>query len=279
MATVKPHPVTGGTADAAGSSPAALALPAAIRSSAIAVSGLRKAHGDKIVLDGIDLDVRKGTVFSLLGPNGAGKTTLFNLISGIYLPSAGEMSFQGKSIRRLKPHQISRLGIGRTFQIVRPFQNLDVETNVLVAYGHRFYPSLWKSAGPFRQPEFLKEVQTLIQRAGLQSYTKHTAKNLPLGFKKRLEIARALALEPRLLLLDEPSAGLRFEESAQLMELIRQVRDQGIGVLLIEHNMQVVMDLCKRIVVLDHGAKIAEGSPKEIRSNPLVIQAYLGKET
>ena len=243
------------------------------------VRALSKEFGGLRALDGVSFTCGEGEILGIIGPNGAGKTTLFNLISGIYPPSAGEMSFQGKSILRLKPHQISRLGIGRTFQIVRPFQNLDVETNVLVAYGHRFYSSLWKSAGPVRQPQFLKEVQTLIQRAGLQSYTKHTAKILPLGFKKRLEIARALALRPRLLLLDEPSAGLRFEESAQLMELIRQVRDQGIGILLIEHNMQVVMDLCKRIVVLDHGAKIAEGSPEEIRSNSLVIQAYLGKET
>lgn len=243
------------------------------------VRALSKEFDGLRALDGVSFTSGEGEILGIIGPNGAGKTTLFNLVSGIYPPSAGEMSFEGKSILRLKPHQISRLGIGRTFQIVRPFQNLDVETNVLVAYGHRFYPSLWKSARPFRQPQFLKEVQTLIQRAGLQAYTKHTAKNLPLGFKKRLEIARALALRPRLLLLDEPSAGLRFEESAQLMELIRQVRDQGIGVLLIEHNMQVVMDLCKRIVVLDHGAKIAEGSPEEIRSNPLVIQAYLGKET
>ena len=243
------------------------------------VRTLSKEFGGLRALDGVSFTSGEGEILGIIGPNGAGKTTLFNLISGIYPPSAGEMSFQGKSILRLKPHQISRLGIGRTFQIVRPFQNLDVETNVLVAYGHRFYPSLWRSAGPVRQPQFLKEVQTLIQRAGLQSYTKHTAKILPLGFKKRLEIARALALRPRLLLLDEPSAGLRFEESAQLMELIRQVRDQGIGILLIEHNMQVVMDLCKRIVVLDHGAKIAEGSPEEIRSNSLVIQAYLGKET
>jgi branched-chain amino acid transport system ATP-binding protein len=219
-----------------------------------------------------------GEILGIIGPNGAGKTTLFNLISGIYPSSAGEINFQGKSILRMKPHQISCLGIGRTFQIVRPFQNLDVETNVLVAFGHRFYPSLWKSTGPFRQPEIVEEVQKLIERAGLRPYAKQVAKNLPLGFKKRLEIARALALNPRLLLLDEPSAGLRFEESAQLMELIRQVRDQGLGVLLIEHNMQVVMDLCKRIVVLDHGSKIAEGSPEEIRSNPLVIQAYLGKE-
>jgi branched-chain amino acid transport system ATP-binding protein len=241
------------------------------------VTALNKEFDGLRALDEVSFTAEGGEILGIIGPNGAGKTTLFNLISGIYPSSGGEIHFQGKSILRLRPHQISRLGIGRTFQIVRPFQNLDVETNVLVAYGYRFYPSFWKSTGPFRQPEILKEVQTLIERAGLQSYTKQLAKNLPLGFKKRLEIARALALKPRLLLLDEPSAGLRFEESTQLMELIRQVRDQGIGVLLIEHNMQVVMDLCKRIVVLDHGSKIAEGSPEAIRSNPQVIQAYLGK--
>ena len=242
------------------------------------VKSLTKEFDGLRALEGVSFKAEEGEILGIIGPNGAGKTTLFNLISGIYPSSAGEINFQGKSILRMKAHQISGLGIGRTFQIVRPFQNLDVETNVLVAFGHRFYSSLWKSTRPFRQPEFVKEVQTLIERAGLRPYAKQIAKNLPLGFKKRLEIARALALNPRLLLLDEPSAGLRFEESAQLMELIRQVRDQGIGVLLIEHNMQVVMDLCKRIVVLDHGSKIAEGSPEEIRSNPLVIQAYLGKE-
>ncbi len=243
------------------------------------INNLSKEFDGLRALDGVSFTAEKGEILGIIGPNGAGKTTLFNLISGIYPPTGGEMTFDGKSILGLKPHQISHLGIGRTFQIVRPFQNLNVETNVLVAYGHRFYPSLWKSTGPFRQPEILKEVQTLIERTGLRSYTRQLAKNLPLGFKKRLEIARALALNPRLLLLDEPSAGLRFEESAQLMDLIRQVRDQGIGVLLIEHNMHVVMDLCKRIVVLDHGSRIAEGSPEEIRSNSLVIQAYLGKET
>jgi branched-chain amino acid transport system ATP-binding protein len=247
--------------------------------SLLEVRALIKEFGGLRALDGVGFTAEEGEILGIIGPNGAGKTTLFNLISGVYPPSSGEMSFQGESILRLKPHQISRLGIGRTFQIVRPFQNLDVETNVLVAFGHRYYPSLWKSSETFGQPAILKEVQTLIEKAGLRSYTKQLAKNLPLGFKKRLEIARALALRPRLLLLDEPSAGLRFEESAQLMELIRQVVDQGIGVLLIEHNMQVVMDLCKRIVVLDHGLKIAEGSPEEIRSNSLVIQAYLGKET
>jgi branched-chain amino acid transport system ATP-binding protein len=242
------------------------------------VRALSKEFDGLRALDGVSFTAEGGEILGIIGPNGAGKTTLFNLISGIYPPSGGEINFQGKSILRLKPYQISRLGIGRTFQIVRPFQNLDVETNVLVAFGHRVYPSLWKSAGPFRHPEIEKEVRALIDKVGLQPYFKQIAKNLPLGFKKRLEIARALALKPRLLLLDEPSAGLRFEESAQLMELIRQVRDQDIGVLLIEHNMHVIMDLCKRIVVLDHGAKIAEGSPEEIRSNSTVIQAYLGKE-
>jgi len=242
------------------------------------VTALSKEFDGLRALDGVNFTAGDKEILGIIGPNGAGKTTLFNLISGIYPPSSGEINFQGKSILGLKPHQISLLGIGRTFQIVRPFQNLDVETNILVAIGHDFYPSLWKSAEPFRQPGILREVQRLIDRTGLRLFAKQLAKNLPLGIKKRLEIARALALKPRLLLLDEPSAGLRFEESAQIMDLIRQVCDQGIGVLLIEHNMQVVMDLCERIVVLDHGSKIAEGSPEEIRSNAQVIQAYLGKE-
>ena len=243
------------------------------------VTSLGKEFDGLRALEGVTFAADPAEILGIIGPNGAGKTTLFNLISGIYAPSAGDIKFQGKSILRLKPNQVSRRGIGRTFQIVRPFPNLDVETNVLVALGHRFYPSLWQSVQPFRQPETLQEARGLMEDTGLRPFAQHLSKNLPLGIKKRLEIARALALQPRLLLLDEPSAGLRYEESAQLMGLIRKVCGQGIGVLLIEHNMQVVMDLCQRIVVLDHGSKIAEGVPEEIRSNPQVIQAYLGKET
>lgn len=243
------------------------------------VTDLSKEFDGLRALEAVSFQAEEGRILGIIGPNGAGKTTLFNLISGILRPSRGEMRFQGRSLLGLKPHQISRLGIGRTFQVVRPFQNLDVETNVVVSLGHRCYPSLWRSAEAFRQLPVLQEARSILEQAGLAPYGKQIARNLPLGFKKRLEIARALALSPRLLLLDEPSAGLRFEESVQLMRLIRQLRDQGIGVLLIEHNMQVVMDLCERIVVLDHGSKIAEGSPEAIRSEPQVIQAYLGEET
>jgi branched-chain amino acid transport system ATP-binding protein len=243
------------------------------------VKSLSKDFSGLRALDGVSFTAEAGKILGIIGPNGAGKTTLFNVLSGSHPSTSGEVLFQGRSILRMKPHEVSHLGIGRTFQIVRPFQNLDVETNVLVAFGHRIYPSLWKSTGLCRRPEALEVVRSLLERTGLGQYARSPAKNLPLGFKKRLEIARALALQPRLLLLDEPSGGLRYEESYQLMELILTLRDQGIGVLLIEHNMQVVMDLCERIVVLDHGSKIAEGSPGEIRANPLVIEAYLGRES
>ncbi len=235
-------------------------------------------HGLK-ALDGVSFDCSPGEILGVIGPNGAGKTTLFNLISGIYAPTEGEIRFNGRFLGGLKPHQISQLGVGRTFQIVRPFQSMDVLHNVLVALGHRHYGSIRGCFRRFQDPSIRAEADSILERSGLSQYRTTEGRNLPLGFKKRLEIARALALDPKLLLLDEPSAGLRFEEFSQLMGLIRSLRKQGIAILIIEHNMQVIMDLCRRIVVLDHGAKIAEGTPEEIRSNPLVIEAYLGRET
>jgi branched-chain amino acid transport system ATP-binding protein len=178
------------------------------------VISLSKEFDGLRALEDVSFTSEGGEILGVIGPNGAGKTTLFNLITGTYPPSNGAIRFHGKSVLGLKPHQISRLGIGRTFQIVRPFQNMDVETNVLVALGSRFYPSFWKATGAFRAPGNVEEAKVLMQHVGLLPHARTLSKNLPLGFKKRLEIARALALRPDLLLLDEPSAGLRFEESS-----------------------------------------------------------------
>jgi len=244
----------------------------------LAVSSLTKEFFGLKALDEVQFSVEQQEILGIIGPNGAGKTTLFNIISGLLRPTAGEIHFQGNPIQHLKPHQIAIEGIARTFQIVRPFNDFTVLKNVLVALGHRFYPGLLSSATRFEKASHLEEASTILARVGMDAYRESIAKNLPLGFKKQLEIARALALDPTLLLLDEPMAGLQYEEAERLGNLIRRLREEGITIILIEHNMQVVMDLSKRIVVLDHGVKIAEGLPEEIRTNPTVIEAYIGRE-
>lgn len=244
----------------------------------LTVNSLTKDFYGLKALDRVHFFLEQGEILGIIGPNGAGKTTLFNIISGLMRPTKGEIQFQGIPIHHMKPHQIAVKGIARTFQIVRPFNNFTVLNNILVALGHRFYPRLLSSASRFEKKSHVQNAHKILAHVGMEAYHGSIAKNLPLGFKKQLEIARALALEPSLLLLDEPMAGLQYEESERLISLIRQLQEDGISIILIEHNMQVIMDLCERIIVLDHGVKIAEGLPEEIRANPQVIEAYIGRE-
>lgn len=247
----------------------------------LSLSAVSMFFGGLVAVNRVTTDVRSGQIKGLIGPNGAGKTTLFNLISGIYEPTNGDIVFRGESIVGLEPNQVAARGITRTFQNVRLFSNMTVLENVMV--GRHLHAktgfldaALLRASSRREEAEILASAGALLERVGLAARARERATDLPFGLQRTLEIARALATEPVALLLDEPAAGLNASERRTLADLIRRMRDDGTTIVLVEHDMEFVMGLVDELLVLDHGSVIAEGSPSEVQADESVIAAYLG---
>ena len=247
------------------------------------VSGLSMRFGGLLAVDQVALQVNEGQIVSLIGPNGAGKTTVFNCLTGFYKPSAGSIRFKGEEVSGVPGFKLARKGMVRTFQHVRLFKQMTVVENLLVAQHHHMNTSML--AGLFKTPGFRRSEQEAVERAawwlermGLLEFANRTAGTLAYGQQRRLEIARCMVTQPRLLMLDEPAAGLNPSETVDLQELIAELRgEQGMTILLIEHDMKLVMGISDHIVVINQGSPLAQGSPDEVRQNPDVIKAYLGE--
>ena len=252
--------------------------------SLLKANNLTIKFGGLTAVSDFSLNLGEHDLVGLIGPNGAGKTTIFNMLTGVYSPTSGTIEFGGEFIEGIKPYEITKKKIARTFQNIRLFKNLSVLDNVKISYNYNVKYNLIHCI--FRLPKFFKEEEEIEKKAieilkvfKLDGKRNELAANLPYGEQRRLEIARALAAEPKLLLLDEPAAGMNPQETHELMELINWVRDEfKIAILLIEHDMKLVMGVCERIVVVDYGKIIAVGTPNEIKNNPKVIEAYLGEE-